>query len=327
VSNLTSLGLLRAARQLTQNELSTLSGLSQAWISNVEAGAVDMTADRAKTLASLLGCTSELLLSTVHTLPIVHHRKRKSMPSKLLASFEARLHLAGIYGDPLLTDANVPIQDISFELTSFDEPEEAATDFRERSGIEPDAPVSSVIEVLERIGAIVVSLSFSTSKIDALSTRCSSGRLVMLVNTDVPARRSRFTMAHELGHAVMHHRPTDSPEEEADRFASEFLMPTTAVRQDLRAASLGSIDQASDKWGVSRAAVVRRARDLGEVDDRSYRSLNIELKRFPANDKTPNIEQSSLMNRTLEALVEAQGWSAAERMTFASRNDLEELLT
>lgn len=57
----------------------------------------------------------------------------------------------------------------------------------------------------------------------------------------MPNDRKRFTLAHELGHIVMHLRsedfdkPEEEKEKEANLFAAEFLLPKIPCREDLHA--------------------------------------------------------------------------------------------
>ena len=54
-----------------------------------------------------------------------------------------------------------------------------------------------------------------------------------MINSRVPTDRKRMTLAHELGHIVMHSEPihlSKQSEEEAMRFAAEFLMPAHLIR-------------------------------------------------------------------------------------------------
>lgn len=65
----------------------------------------------------------------------------------------------------------------------------------------------------------------------------------VLINSDQPQDRQRFSAAHELGHLVMGHEPQDGEfidilgrnfdpmEVQADTFASELLMPAMLVKQ------------------------------------------------------------------------------------------------
>jgi Zn-dependent peptidase ImmA (M78 family) len=66
-----------------------------------------------------------------------------------------------------------------------------------------------------------------------------AGRLVNDTTIEVPnsdpPTRQRFTVAHELGHAVLRHQvPADKLEVEANAFAAELLLPREALRQAAR---------------------------------------------------------------------------------------------
>ena len=61
---------------------------------------------------------------------------------------------------------------------------------------------------------------------------------LFFVNENLPGDRLRWTLAHEVGHAVMHRNPTGDVEGEANRFASEFLMPRDQIAHQLDAITL-----------------------------------------------------------------------------------------
>ncbi len=80
---------------------------------------------------------------------------------------------------------------------------------------------------------------------DAAMRRDSAGALV-LYNPRAPVQRIRFTIAHEIGHALLHHAgehrraprralpPREAKrEDQADLFAAELLMPAWAIDRAL----------------------------------------------------------------------------------------------
>jgi Zn-dependent peptidase ImmA (M78 family) len=93
------------------------------------------------------------------------------------------------------------------------------------------------------------------------------------------ADRERFTLAHELGHLIMHDLPTppDNAEREADAFASEFLMPAAEIGPQLAGIDLAKAANLKRHWKTAMSALIRRARDLGRIDERRYTSLNVQL--------------------------------------------------
>lgn len=82
------------------------------------------------------------------------------------------------------------------------------------------------------------------------------------------SKRPQFTLAHELGHLVMHQGRTvslargkvkayQSPEWQADTFAASFLAPADAVRR------CNSVEEVSSRFSISREAARLRILKVG----------------------------------------------------------------
>ncbi len=88
--------------------------------------------------------------------------------------------------------------------------------------------------------------------------------------------RRRFTIAHEIGHFVLHaervgpergggvNAAWQAQEREADQFAAELLMPEPLVRQAVVEQG-ADVDRLADRFDVSRQAMKTRLRRLGLV--------------------------------------------------------------
>lgn len=116
-------------------------------------------------------------------------------------------------------------------------------------------------------------------------------RAVIGVNTQHPSVRQRFTIAHELGHLLLHSRDqvhvdnefpimlrseassqgNNAEEIEANLFAAELLMPEHFIEKDLQAVdTLDLLDSdmaasLANKYGVSTQALLIRLASLGYV--------------------------------------------------------------
>ncbi|KKP90412.1 MAG: hypothetical protein US57_C0002G0033 [Candidatus Moranbacteria bacterium GW2011_GWC2_37_73] len=96
------------------------------------------------------------------------------------------------------------------------------------------------------------------------------------VNQNHPKVRQRFTLAHELGHFLMGHDDHtivddrfDKPinkEKEANKFASELLMPKQFIEKEIKEHSgkIG-INQLAKKFEVSEQAMSIRLLDTGLI--------------------------------------------------------------
>lgn len=93
--------------------------------------------------------------------------------------------------------------------------------------------------------------------------------------------RTRWTLAHELGHLMLHvgqRNVGQEQENEASRFASEFLAPFAVTSEEIRGIpSLVNLMPLKDKWGISLGALIRHFRDSGGMDKSRYEMLTKQL--------------------------------------------------
>lgn len=299
------LSVVRVARGLTQGELSAATGISQGVLSKAEGGVVPLDQQRADRLAQALRVPTDLLLLPASGVgsPYVFHRKRSTLlvskANQLRAVLDlTHLQVAGILANrgPELQLPRVPLPE-----DGFDGPEDIARVVRTALNL-PAGPVPHLLEALERAGVVVVSRPLGSTRVDAIVSWPDGRTPLVLLGDHAPADRQRFTLGHELAHAVMHQVPTEDQEAEADRFASELLMPSAAIRAQLDALTVPKLARLKSEWQVSMAALLRRGRDLGTVSDAQYRTMNIELSRAGYRTAEPvNIprETPTLLSRVI----------------------------
>ena len=164
-------------------------------------------------------------------------------------------------------------------------PRAAAHHAREALGLPARGPVPNITLALEKLGALVVALPLPYDKHDAFSTWLADDdhpypMVALLANA--PGDRRRFSLAHEVGHLVLHRDIPPSMaagvEPEADTFASEFLVPLDDLADELGSRpTLNELVLLKRRWGVSLQVLIRAARTLGVVDDERYVSLFKQL--------------------------------------------------
>lgn len=113
-------------------------------------------------------------------------------------------------------------------------PEQVAEALREKWRI-PHGAFGNIVHEMELAGIIIIEVDFGSPKYDgfsALEALDSPVPPVVFVNPNQTKNHYRFTLAHELGHLVMHQRPHINMENEADKFATAFLR---AARHSSRA--------------------------------------------------------------------------------------------
>jgi len=280
--------LMREAKGWNQTDLARKTNLSQAVISRLETGALDMTSERRDVLATALDCPPEIF-EKQPTLPglaisCLHHRRRAStMTVKTMRRIEALTHLTRLSMEGLLAGISPEAQrELIREPIELDgNPRDVATHLRQRWNL-GDGPITNLVGIVESAGIIVIERPLSAPGQDAVSTWPGDKTRfpMMLVSRGLATDRLRFTVAHELGHLLMHDVPGPDQEEQANQFASELLAPAGSIRPDLEGLRTGDFRRLlalKERWGMSISALIRRAYDLDVISDRQYREFNVRL--------------------------------------------------
>ncbi len=114
-----------------------------------------------------------------------------------------------------------------------------------------------MVKLIEAAGGIVVYCDLKTRDLDALSHRVEGLPPLIFINSNLSGDRARFTLAHEIGHLVLHSIPDDdgSMEEQADMFAADLLMPGPEIRHQLVNLNMEKLARLKAFWKVSMQSV------------------------------------------------------------------------
>jgi Zn-dependent peptidase ImmA (M78 family) len=144
---------------------------------------------------------------------------------------------------------------------------------------------------------------------------------LFFVNRSAPPDRYRYTLAHEIGHIVMHAMPSVAMEKEADQFAAEFLMPRREIRTHFaRPFTLQKAAELKPHWKVAMSALIRRAHDLDMISDRYYRGLMTQMSRHGYRLHEPvalDPEEPSIVQAVIDVHTNAHGYSIQELANLA----------
>jgi Zn-dependent peptidase ImmA (M78 family) len=237
----------------------------------------------------------------------------------------------------MLDVVEVPYNLPSLPTEKFGTPEKIAQCVRQRWMV-PRGPIKNLVNLVESAGIFILWTDVENDSFDGQIIPDEGGLPVMAINKNMTADRQRFTIAHELGHLVMHYPnyiPTaDSNEdEEANRFAAEFLMPRQDVYADLYDnSSFQRLITLKPYWKVSIASLVRRALDLGIINKSRYTSLNVQLSRDGMKKREPTFglepEKPTLFKQLIDLHLvdlEYSHRSLAEKMLL-STTELESII-
>ncbi|MCQ4042997.1 helix-turn-helix domain-containing protein [Streptantibioticus rubrisoli] len=259
----------RRALGITQEELAAAAGVTQGALSRYEQGTREPDGDVVARLAHALGVTEPFLkgAGSVRGAMAVdaHMRKRATAKATTWRQLEARLNMYRMHVRHLMEEVSLRAQQ---RVPTFDpietDPADAARMVRMQWRM-PIGPVQAITTWMESAGCIVLAEDFGTSRVDGLS-QWVDDYPVVLINQAVPVDRLRLTLGHELGHLCLHSSEvTLTMEEDATRFAAEFLMPEEVIRPQLRNLTLGRLHDLKREWGTSMQALIERAYDLNVI--------------------------------------------------------------
>lgn len=271
--NVDALRVSREALGMTQTDLAKASGLPQSDISRWERGIRQPSDVQLEALSRTLGVPTAFLANDTRlTRPV--HRTQRSETKRTERMVNGRLELARLAASNLLADINV---DTPYGFPTADQPappdpEDAAESLR-RVWRMPAGPVENLTQLIESAGSVVLAVDFGSDNILAAYTSMRGDQRWCFLNTRASdGARARFSLAHELGHAVLHWDRFDAPtgrdaEREAHKFAAAFLMPRDELLADLGRSRLALDDLVvvRQRWGVSVQAIVMRASDVGLI--------------------------------------------------------------
>ncbi|MER7577387.1 XRE family transcriptional regulator [Streptomyces sp. NPDC126514] len=319
----------RRALGITQEELAEAAGVTQAALSRYENDLREPEPEVLTRLAPALGVTVPFLkgAGSVRGAMAVdaHMRKRATAKATTWRQLEARLNMYRMHVRHLMEEVSLRAQQ---RVPTFDPIETDAADAARMVRMQwrmPIGPVRSLIRWVEAAGCVVIAEDFGTTRVDGLSQWVDDYPVIM-INLAAPVDRVRLTVGHELGHLCLHASElTLTMEEEATRFAAEFLMPEEVIRPQLRNLTLGRLHDLKREWGTSMQAIIERAYDLQVITSAKRTNLYKSLgnrgwrTREPLSDELP-AETPALAQTISEAMVD-KGLSRDEIATMAGFSD------
>lgn len=321
--------LLRAARQLRgfqQGEAARSLGVSQAMLSRYENQLSGLTDDILSKAAEVYDLPESFFRQPDPVLgaPVSVHpmwRRKASVSTREMDQIVAELNLRLMHLRRLLDAVDV---EATYELPKLSI-DDFGGDAERIAGLVraqwrlPQGPVANLTRAIESAGVIVVHSPLSGSTVDGVTFRAPGLPPLVVLNTDQPADRMRFTLAHELGHLVMHHaQPTQNMEQEANEFASAFLMPARDVRPYLaRRVDLRLLAELKPVWRVSMASLLMRARSLGALAYNQERYLwqQFSMAKIRQNEP-PELdfprETATTLPELIDVHIQQLGYSIAD---------------
>ena len=266
----------RNAAGLSQRALAEKIELSAMAISKYERDEVAPGSDVLLRLAKALGVRVEYSFRTQSVeLEGVEFRKRGSLSKgderRIVADVQDRLERWIALDEIFPPDESMRfalLKQLPDHIDSMERVEEVALAVRDAWELGHN-PIPDFVDTLEGHGIrVIVTPYIGKERFDGLAARVGD-MPVIAIGREWPGDRQRFTLAHELGHLMLHGRLSDDLNEEkaCDRFAGAFLVPNTIVIEALGAKrhwlEPRELLLLKQEYGLSMAGWAFRARDMG----------------------------------------------------------------
>lgn len=342
----------RRARGLTVSELADKVGVSRQSISKYEIGAFEPSDSVLMEISSQLDMPILFFYKPLDIPPnrgTTYFRSLKSNAARAKDVLFSRGNWAVQIANTLTEDIVFPEVDLpnlidpyaTAERYSLDDIEDIATYLREYWDL-GSLPIKNMARLLESHGIIIVTINTGFSETDACSSIINGRPFIFLDTQKECAVRTRFNLAHELGHLLLHgnisqtdiedKKTLDRIEREANQFASCFLLPRLSFLMDIHSTSLLAFLPLKQKWKVSIQAMVYRCRDLEVFTENQmiYIQKQISARRWrknePYDDEWP-CETASILPTAIKMLIERGDYTKDEFLSLfrLPPRDVEEL--
>jgi Zn-dependent peptidase ImmA (M78 family)/transcriptional regulator with XRE-family HTH domain len=320
--------MLRLARQrlgFTQKSAASRLDVVQPLLSRIENG-VSAPDDAFLMKAALVYHVPKNffeILDPVFGPPVSVHamlRGKSDVPARDVEMITAELNIRLMHlrrfleGVDFESTSNVPALDVE----QYGTPDKIASTVRAHWSI-PSGPIKNLVNFAERAGVVIGWSKFGGASVSGVTFKAPGKPPLVLLNEMHPADRMRFTLAHEIGHMVMHRFPNADMEREANEFASAFLLPTSDILSAFqgRRVTLELLAALKPEWKVAMQALLMRASSLNLLTKNQSKYLWQQISkrgwrlREPAELDFPR-EIPSVLQMVIKAHLSDLGYSMEE---------------
>jgi Zn-dependent peptidase ImmA (M78 family)/DNA-binding XRE family transcriptional regulator len=316
------LRLAREARCVTQGELADRLGIEQGTLSKIEKNILSIDEPLAGKISEVLEFPLPFFYQDKKVLPVEGHYRRKiSTPVKKLKQYVAQMTLAEWHFLAMTDEIELPETKLpQWDVIEDGSPALCARHLREFWRI-PQGRMTNLVKWIEDHGIVIIALDLG--EMDGFSTYINGNIPVIFVNRQLPPDRFRLTVAHELGHLILHFGHKVGPERdlegEAYAFAIELLVPENNIRPYFTKISIEKLADLKSYWYVSMQALLKYSNTLGMVTGNQYRYLWMQMGSLGYRKNEPVSipkESPGLIIEMVQAYLSDLGYSKEELATL-----------
>ena len=230
-------------KKLSIPQLAKECGLGTATLSNILNEKSSPNSSTLIKISTALGVSFSDLLAEIPTLKTLRFRTNHKLTAREIAErdqlqIDSAIWLKNYVNLEELTQNQI---EYKFEQITTENPIEAAKEIRKIYNIREEEPIYDILSLVEDAGIKLYLHDFNFQKTFGLSVNKEDGGPAIIVNNNesISVERKIFTIAHELGHLILHRNSFDGEvseeneieEKQANDFAAELLMPEKAFEK------------------------------------------------------------------------------------------------
>lgn len=290
--------LARESRGFTQTELAEKLDIPQGSLSRMERGELGVKQDVIDKLCEILNYPESFFFQEKKiSVADTHYRKSIIVDRQTKLAAEAMMNIYKFNVEEMLKSVDVKLN-VPVLNDQYDSPGKVARYLRSYWKVERGA-IFDLCGLIESNGIIIIYIDFGTDMIEGRTIVTDTGHPIIFINKKSSTDRQRLTLAHELGHVIMHVNAmpifTGEEESSAFEFACEFLMPYSECQYDL-----------NEKTTVEKL-----------VDLKRYWKVSIQSMLYRMKSEKLH---SANRNRYLWSIVVAKGWRKVEPIEITQPN-------
>jgi len=288
---------IRVARGLTMEKAAKAAGITRMAYHNIEKGISEPRVSNLQGLANAFGVK---VFDLVRSVPELHSVRFRALKWKTKKSKEQREEIKDEvalwlrdYNDleNMLDTKKGKKFSVPDNITKLKEPGKVAGEARKLFDLEEDEIITDICGLIESAGIKLHFMSIELDEFFGFSVNDKDLGAAIVVNShdSISTERKIFTIAHELGHILMHpasfnddDMEIEAQEKEADQFASQFLMPHEAFRKRIaEVKGLNFVDailHIKRIFKVSYKTVIYRLIEEGIANDKIWPAFYAKYK-------------------------------------------------
>lgn len=315
---------IRTVRGMTMDQLAAVLGVTKQMVSKYEDGKSIPPVDSISKMAEIFSVPKKYLFKDSISLAAGSSTLFLRAPLETTRKARAYARIVSAWGYEI-TKAIDGVQSPFINL-SVDEHltiPEKAMEVRRQWGLGTQ-PIKNMVELLESKGFNIFAIESPDLKTEAYSQIINDIPVIILnigIGTSV---RQRFSLAHELGHMILHRDLVDLEfdlrnreiENEAQQFAEHFLLPAGGFDASFVSPKIDSYIALKKEWLVSISAMVFHSESTGLIDSSKRSSLQKQIntrgwkKCEPLDNEIEYEKPNAVGNRISQKVTDASTFSA-----------------